>query len=189
MIQRFGAARERLLTVALDLFARHGVSGTSLQMIADELGVTKAAVYHQFQSKEDIVWAVISPALDRLGEVTDAAEAQRGRSQQLETVLAGVVGLVVDNRRLTTILQADPTLIQLTRGHPTMQALERRITRLLTGPDPDAETLVSTAMISGGLMIAGLDPRLAGLDDDTLRRHLLGTARRVLRLRPPRTAK
>ena len=39
-------------SAALELFARRGVSGTSLQDIADHLGVTKAAVYYQFRSKE-----------------------------------------------------------------------------------------------------------------------------------------
>ncbi|WP_156763496.1 TetR/AcrR family transcriptional regulator, partial [Mycobacterium scrofulaceum] len=51
-------ARTRVLDAALDLFATHGVSGTSLQMIADAVGVTKAAVYHQFRTKEQIVIAV-----------------------------------------------------------------------------------------------------------------------------------
>ena len=36
--------RTRLLETALELFTTHGVEGTSLQMIADALGVTKAAV-------------------------------------------------------------------------------------------------------------------------------------------------
>ncbi|HEX2316804.1 MAG TPA: helix-turn-helix domain-containing protein [Thermomonospora sp.] len=182
--QRTGTARERLLAVALDLFARHGVSGTSLQMIADELDVTKAAVYHQFRTKDDIVWAVIAPTLDRLAQIVEDAERRRRRSERMETILSGLVDLIVDNRRLTTILQSDPAVIRLIRGHPTLQALEQRITLLLAGPDPDPEALVQAAMVSG-LMITGTDPRLAGLDDDALRRHLLGTARRILRLRPP----
>ena len=49
------AAQGRVIDAALDLFAEHGVGGTSLQMIADEIGVTKAAVYHQFKTKEQIV--------------------------------------------------------------------------------------------------------------------------------------
>jgi AcrR family transcriptional regulator len=47
------AAQTRILIAALNLFADHGVSGTSLQMIADALGVTKAAVYHQFKTKDE----------------------------------------------------------------------------------------------------------------------------------------
>lgn len=38
----------------LDLFADHGVSGTSLQLIAGAMGVMKAAVYHQFKTKDEI---------------------------------------------------------------------------------------------------------------------------------------
>jgi AcrR family transcriptional regulator len=41
------AAQGRIIAAALELFARNGVGGTSLQMIADAIGVTKAAVYHQ----------------------------------------------------------------------------------------------------------------------------------------------
>ena len=51
-------AQRRTIDVALELFADHGVGGTSLQMIADALGVTKAAVYHQFRTKDEIVLAV-----------------------------------------------------------------------------------------------------------------------------------
>ena len=62
-IERLGsiqrtAAQTRILVAALDLFADHGVSGTSLQMIADAIGVTKAAVYHQFKTKDEIIIAV-----------------------------------------------------------------------------------------------------------------------------------
>jgi hypothetical protein len=38
-----------------------GVGGTSLQMIADAIGVTKAAVYHQFNTNEEIVVAALPP--------------------------------------------------------------------------------------------------------------------------------
>ena len=57
-----GSARARVIDAALALFADHGVNGTSLQMIADHLGVSKASVYYQFHSKDDIVLAVIRPA-------------------------------------------------------------------------------------------------------------------------------
>ncbi|XVQ11465.1 TetR/AcrR family transcriptional regulator [Spirillospora sp. CA-255316] len=185
--RRTGEARERVLAVALKLFARHGVAGTSLQMIADELGVTKAAVYHQFQSKEDIVWAVVAPALDELTRVAEAAEARRRRSDQLGTVLSGVVDLVVRHRRLTAVIRTDPTVSNLIRERPALRALEERVDRIIAGPDPDTETLVSAAMVSSALLAVGMDPRLDALDDDTLRRHLLGMARRLLRLRPPRS--
>jgi len=184
--RRTGGARQRLVAVALDLFARHGISGTSLQMIADRLGVTKAAVYHQFPSKDEIVQAVIAPALQGLGAVADAAEARESRAGRRDAALAGLADLIVRNRRLAAMLYSDPVIAGLIRDHPVLRGLSDRITVLLTGPDPDAETLVAASMVGGGLAAAGVDPRLAGLPDDTMRALLLATARRTLRIGPAR---
>jgi AcrR family transcriptional regulator len=49
---------ERILDVALDLFTRQGFDGTSLRQIAEQLGVTKAALYYHFESKDDILMAL-----------------------------------------------------------------------------------------------------------------------------------
>ena len=50
--------RERILDVALDLFTEQGFDGTSLRQIAEQLGVTKAALYYHFESKDDILMAL-----------------------------------------------------------------------------------------------------------------------------------
>ena len=177
---RPGTARERLLAAALDLFAEHGVSGTSLQMIADRLGVTKAAVYHQFPTKDEIVLAVIDPALDRLEPIADQAEAQRGQAARRDAVLAGVIDLVVEFRRVSSTLSFDPVVVRLVRSHHALRSLQR-IRRLLGGTAPDPGSRVRMAVLSGGLIMAGADPAVAGLDDEDFRDHLLAAARRILR--------
>ncbi len=58
---REGAAqgtRARILDVALDLFIEQGYDGSSLREIAERLGVTKAALYYHFESKDDILMAL-----------------------------------------------------------------------------------------------------------------------------------
>lgn len=50
--------RQRILDVALDLFTEQGYDGTSLREIAEQLGITKAAIYYYFESKEDILMAL-----------------------------------------------------------------------------------------------------------------------------------
>jgi AcrR family transcriptional regulator len=50
-----GDTRQRIQSVALELFAEQGYEKTSLREIAERLGVTKAALYYHFKSKEDIV--------------------------------------------------------------------------------------------------------------------------------------
>ena len=44
--------------MALDLFIEKGYDGTSLREIAEKLGVTKAALYYYFESKDDILLAL-----------------------------------------------------------------------------------------------------------------------------------
>ncbi len=52
------STRQRILDVALDLFTEQGFDGTSLREIAERLGVTKAALYYHFASKDDILMAL-----------------------------------------------------------------------------------------------------------------------------------
>ena len=67
--------RQRILDVALDLFTEQGFDGTSLRQIAERLGVTKAALYYHFESKDDILMALHlrlhelgKDSLQRMGE-------------------------------------------------------------------------------------------------------------------------
>jgi AcrR family transcriptional regulator len=55
---RPASMRDRILDVALDLFIQNGYDGTSLREVAERLGVTKAALYYHFASKDDILMAL-----------------------------------------------------------------------------------------------------------------------------------
>jgi AcrR family transcriptional regulator len=50
--------RQRILDAAADEFAKHGIDATSLDTIATAAGLTKGAIYSNFDSKADLVWAV-----------------------------------------------------------------------------------------------------------------------------------
>ena len=58
--------RARIQSVALELFAEQGYEKTSLREIAERLGVTKAALYYHFKSKEDIVRSLVE---DYFGQI------------------------------------------------------------------------------------------------------------------------
>ena len=47
----------------MTLISRHGFAGTSLQMIADELGFTKAAIYYHFRTRDQLLIALMEPML------------------------------------------------------------------------------------------------------------------------------
>lgn len=52
------STKDRILDVALDLFVEHGFDGTSVRQIADHIGITKAALYYYFASKDEILMAL-----------------------------------------------------------------------------------------------------------------------------------
>jgi AcrR family transcriptional regulator len=178
-----GAGKAQLHDTALRLFARDGVEGTSLQAIADEMGVTKAAVYYHYKTKEELVIGVVSPIFEELDAIIRRAEGQRGRTARLETLITGIVGLVVDNRSRYSMVIGDPYLSRVMEQHRDMQDWWTRILALVAGPEPDRRTQTALMIFLGGLRAPLTDPRIEGLDSDTLRELMTDCGRRLLQLR------
>lgn len=59
-------SRERILRVAADLFRQRGYAATSINDIAQQLGMVKSALYHHFSSKEEILSEILQRGLDDL---------------------------------------------------------------------------------------------------------------------------
>ena len=175
------AAQHRILDAALTLIADHGVGGTSLQMIADEVGVTKAAVYHQFKTKEEIVIALTERELGRLDDALEAAEAEESRPRAREVLLSRVIDMAVERRQAAATLQFDPVIIRLLAEHEPFQQFLTRLYGVLLG-DADDEARVPAAMLAGAIGTAVMHPLVAGVDDDALRSQLLLLTRRLLAL-------
>ena len=59
---------------AVELFARQGYAATSVQQIVEAAGVTKGAMYHYFESKDDLLFGIYDRLLTlqkaRLDEIT-----------------------------------------------------------------------------------------------------------------------
>jgi AcrR family transcriptional regulator len=75
--------KQQILQGALRLFSQAGYQGTSLQVIADELGITRPAFYYYFHSKNELLWGLIGSLGDQLLEeaqpvvATDASTAAK----------------------------------------------------------------------------------------------------------------
>lgn len=172
------AAQARILAAALELFAQHGVSGTSLQMIADEIGVTKAAVYHQYRTKDEIVLAVAESEFVALEAALEAAEAEKSREQARKLLLKQVISTAVERRPWVRSLQNDPVMIRLLAGHEPLTDIMARIYGLLlddTGPQANVRIAIMGATIGATVV----HPLVADLDNQTLERELLRVAKRV----------
>ncbi len=177
------AAQTRIIDAALVLFAEHGISGTSLQMIADAIGVTKAAVYHQYNTKDEIVLSVAQIVLARLEAAVTAAEAERSRSRAREVLIAEIIDLAVERRRVAGVLQRDPIMLRFLEEHEPFRRVMERVNRLLMGGASDRRARVQVAMLASAIAGAVIHPLVLDLDDESLRAQLLKQAQKLLPLR------
>ena len=76
MRESTGGTRQRIQSVALELFTEQGYEKTSLREIAERLNVTKAALYYHFKSKDEIVNSFVEDRLRRMDELIAWARSQ-----------------------------------------------------------------------------------------------------------------
>ena len=96
------STKERILEEALRLFAKNGYLGTSMNDIARQLGVTKAALYKHYTSKQEI--------LDSIVNRMDSLDYERGKKYEMpqgdsETVIAGYREADIDKIKQITKVQ------------------------------------------------------------------------------------
>lgn len=105
--------RQRILDVALDLFIEQGFDGTSLRQIAEQLGVTKAALYYHFESKDDILMALHM----RLHEFGKDALVRIGQEAPVtlalwEELLDDIVGEMLAQRKIFLMHERNQAVLE-----------------------------------------------------------------------------
>jgi AcrR family transcriptional regulator len=134
--RRRGDTRERIREVAIELFAEKGYDKASLREIAERLGVTKAALYYHFKTKEDIVASVFD---DFLAEVERIVAWGREQPPTLETrqELVRRYSRLVRGKWTTIVrfVQENQTAVRDLRIQEELRTRVLSLARLLTMPD------------------------------------------------------
>ena len=175
-------AQTRVIEAALGLFAVHGVSGTSLQMIADAIGVTKAAVYHQYPTKDEIVLAVVEEALTGIQEAVETAEAESSHQRARQVLITRMIELGVETSPMTSLLQRDPVVLRFLNEHEPFRQVMERANRVLMGNRSGSGARVRAALVTSAIAGAVIHPLVQGLDRRALRAELLRLSRQLQRL-------
>jgi AcrR family transcriptional regulator len=170
--------RQQILETAQRLFAELGYDATSLQMIADEMGLTKAAVYYHFRAKSDILHAAMQPGIQRLEVLLDEAAQIRGRRARIEHLVNGFADFLVQHRHYAAMASTDPAAKRNKLDSEQITLAQRALT-LLFGDNPTgAERLAFSVLF----FIPECLPDLADLTDEELRAALQTTIMRMLRV-------
>jgi AcrR family transcriptional regulator len=151
---RPGYNHAAILEIAVLAFNEYGYDATSMGVLASRLSLSKAAIYHHFASKEELLKLALDHALDGLEDVITQPGATTGAAiDRVAHVLRGAVLILAD--RLPYV-----TLLLRVRGNTEVErnALERR-----RAFDRAVATLVTTARDEGSLradLDAGVVTRL-----------------------------
>lgn len=146
---RPGYDQESVLGIAVQVFNKHGFDATSMGTLADNLGISKSAIYHHVPSKGDLLRLALDQALVPLEAIGEEDGALHGTAEErLEFILRSTIRVLIERQQFVTLL------LRL-RGNTEVErdALERR-----RAVDRKVTDLVVQAQHEGTLR-GDIDPR------------------------------
>lgn len=113
--------RQEILRAAARLFQQQGYDGTSMNDVAAALKLSKGGLYHHFQSKDEILFDLMSHAMDITEErVLNPVRAIADPEERLRTLIRRHIAVVLSERdREITVM--------LHENHPLSPPLRKRI--------------------------------------------------------------
>jgi len=144
--------RERILDVALKLFATRGYEGTSIRDIAEQMHMTKAAIYYHFPAKDQILANILFPALGRLDALLSAHDAAEGPID-LRGLVGELIDVIAEVGPKVVILLDDPAVGSRIYKIANESAVTDRIERILARSS--AGSGASAALTSGPHTVPG----------------------------------
>ena len=169
--------RDRILQEAVKLFYERGFTGTTLDDIAAELGVTKPFIYTHFRSKVELLAALCQPTIEMsLAAVANAAESAGTPTERLRRAMSDFAQVVLQRQaNIAIYFREEKNLAP--EALAEINTLRRKFDRVLSGllregvsggefhiPDVNVAALALGGMISWAYTWHRPEGRLA-LDD------------------------
>ena len=142
--------RQRIQSVALELFAEQGYDKTSLREIAERLDVTKAALYYHFKSKEDIVTSLVEDYFGQIDEMVAWGRTQPRTPESRAQVLERYYRIVAEGSEVFRMLQHNQASVgSLAHAKNRSELFRERmdaLVGLLTEQDASLESQIRAAV-------------------------------------------
>lgn len=174
--------RSQIMSVARELFVAQGFAATTTRELAERLGLTKAALYYHFHTKDDLLSALAAPLVRQMRALlTDTPLSPTTAARR--AVLSTYIDIAAADLDLVRVLTQDPSvarrpasaehaalherMLQLLSGHENPDTTERararaslgaiRAALFEAGPDEDRESLRAAALAAacGALGVPG----------------------------------
>jgi AcrR family transcriptional regulator len=138
----------RIARLALDRFRVSGFVGTSIADLAGALGVSKAAIYYHYRSKDTLLHRLIDPLLDAIdaciGDHTTPARTPRG-------LLGAYLTVLLAHREVVPLIATDVAVLNHPSIGPRLRAQNQQLRTLLTTPDTSVAARLRAEAALGGI--------------------------------------
>ncbi|MEU4344399.1 TetR family transcriptional regulator [Nocardia sp. NPDC023852] len=145
------ATPQRILAASRALFAARGYRATSMQAIADQVGITKAALYYHFASKDELLRHLTLPLLDELESALAEAEAASDPEAVRWRAIEGYIDVYLHHRETLLMLVRDMTLLVQAPVADRFRAAMALANVLVCGPNRSLAERVRAAQVVAGL--------------------------------------
>lgn len=126
----FEAIQQSILKHAVDLFASQGYMRSTIADLADACEVSRGALYHYFDSKEAILFAILHNHVSKLLAIIESAAGEReGPRAQLQRMIEAIVAYNADSPGEQVVLLNDLTFLDK-KEQDVIKGLERHIVDL-----------------------------------------------------------
>ncbi len=118
--------KEEVLTVAARLFAAKGYYATTLDQIAEEIGVTKPALYYYVTSKEDILRTIINRIMEPMEEVVKIGQTSLSPKEKMASIIRILVKFATE-RKETTLIAFEQANILPKRSRDALRRRQKEV--------------------------------------------------------------
>jgi len=159
--------RDRILSVGLRLFAEQGYANTSLREIAEELGVTKAALYFHYRTKEEIITGILRGYIDDIDALLADVRGGPATLAEREQVVRRFAQLQASwGGNLTRMIRQNFTEIGVLPVGAEVKESHRRMIEFLAGPEPTILDQTRAVAALAAIQSAQFTAKLDGAPDD-----------------------
>jgi AcrR family transcriptional regulator len=141
----------RIARLALDRFRVDGFVGTSIADLAGALGVSKAAIYYHYRSKDTLLHHLVDPLLDAIdaciGDHSTPAPSARTARQLLSAYLA----VLLAHREVVPLIATDVAVLNHPTIGPRLRAQNQQLRALLTTADTSVAARLRAEAALGGI--------------------------------------
>jgi TetR/AcrR family transcriptional regulator, cholesterol catabolism regulator len=124
------ARKDEVVRVAAQLFAAKGYHATTLDEIAEEMGVTKPALYYYIASKEDILQSIINRVMEPMEQVSKVGKSNLQPKEKMEAIIRMLVQFATE-RKETALIAFEQANILPKKSQDALKRRQKEVERVV----------------------------------------------------------